>query len=705
MRRIIPILALTVLILGAGGCIKETYDMTMLSKKAHISPVLGISAVRGDISLRDIVEPDGALVLDDNNPVKFVFTMDSVINLRLEDFYDFEEILSYNGVYTVGEITLSPFRSTLTYSLDRISTYFSPALRTEFLALDGTAGPFPAFPLTDPGEAVFPDISGFEYAHLTGGFIDVSVTNNLAAPTGSISVQLYNSSDHTPVGGEAAIPPLSPGETGIASIDLSGLTVRNSIAAAVVLAGSPGTSGPVPIDLSGSNIMVGIEGRSLTVRSGRVIVPEQTISSVEKRDTATVNPGSDTEIVRFKLKSGDINYMVQTHCPLRTRVRLVLPTARKAGTPMTREIFVHANSTATGKIGADNFEIDLSTDPRQPYNRIPVEHTINVTSYGYMVNFSSTDTYNVGVELINPYFDYIEGYFGQQTQTGDTDTLDPGLKDLLKKFSGDIFLSNPSLRLRYSNSFGIPVLVSVDLEGRRGSDIVHLGLAPFSIDHPVDKVTRDITSSYTINRTNSTLPRLISMPPEEIRFTGSAKLNPGGKAGSVNNFVFDGSRILGSLEIEIPLEMRINNLQFADTTGNFLRRGDPEDDPVFSAGDFESARIDLTAKNGFPLGISVSMHLYNSASETILGSVEAKDMLRAAPVDAGGRVTGPGESVTRIEFTRDFLSSAEDADRIIFRFTANSTDNRTRDVKIYADYRIDFRAVLVMKPDIKFNFR
>ncbi len=43
------------------------------------------------------------------------------------------------------------------------------------------------------------------------------------------------------------------------------------------------------------------------------------------------------------------------------------------------------------------------------------------------------------------------------------------------------------------------------------------------------------------------------------------------------------------------------------------------------------------------------------------------------------------------------------ADKIIFKFTMNTTDNGSKDVKIYSDYKIDFKASLVLKPDIKFD--
>ena len=53
--------------------------------------------------------------------------------------------------------------------------------------------------------------------------------------------------------------------------------------------------------------------------------------------------------------------------------------------------------------------------------------------------------------------------------------------------------------------------------------------------------------------------------------------------------------------------------------------------------------------------------------------------------------------------TKDFLSNVNKADKIIFRFTLNATGNVTQEIKIYSDYRINFHAVLVVKPDIKLN--
>ena len=67
-------------------CIKETYNMKMLSKKQHLSPTLAISAVKGDISLSDIVKTNDTVVFDKNKLVIIVFKKDSVVDLKLTDF-------------------------------------------------------------------------------------------------------------------------------------------------------------------------------------------------------------------------------------------------------------------------------------------------------------------------------------------------------------------------------------------------------------------------------------------------------------------------------------------------------------------------------------------------------------------------------------------------------------------------------------------
>ncbi len=287
------------------------------------------------------------------------------------------------------------------------------------------------------------------------------------------------------------------------------------------------------------------------------------------------------------------------------------------------------------------------------------------------------------------------------TATIEPGTFDLGIEDVLKHITGDFLISSPSLIFNYLNSFTDPLEITLNATGIRNNESVDLNDVLFTLTGP-DTPGQVVSASYTIDNTNSNLPQLISLLPESISYSGTATLNPPEKKGLVSEYDQGINQLSGSFELDVPMEFRMSNLQFADTTDNFLK-SDNNNNDAFKPEDFKLLRIDIRAKNGFPLGVSVSMSLYNSQSGTIIKTVDAENLLDAAPVDSNGKASGVTETSTTIEFTEDFFSSIDKADNIIFIFTANTTDGGTKDIKIYSDYRINFNAALVVKPDIKLN--
>jgi hypothetical protein len=334
----------------------------------------------------------------------------------------------------------------------------------------------------------------------------------------------------------------------------------------------------------------------------------------------------------------------------------------------------------------------------QPYNKIPFVYGLTVSSNNAFVNFNSTDVVEIDLRLLNPEIDYVKGFFGQKIELIDEETVDFGIKDVMEKIAGDFHVANPTIRLNYSNSFAIPMQVAFNVQGKKGAEIINLGLAPFTISSPESLTNRDISSTFSINKSNSSLPELISMPPEEITISGSAKMNPAGDPNHLrNNYVFGNSRFLGSIEVDVPLEFSLNNIQLTDTIDNFLKAEDG--DNSLNPEDFQKLKLNLIVQNGFPLGVSLSMSLYDTISGNVLSKVEATDILKPAPVDANGKVTGPKETATSVEMTPAFFSNSSKANKILFHFVLNTTEKK--DVKIYSDYRISFNASVVFKPEIK----
>ena len=220
---------------------------------------------------------------------------------------------------------MSSFSGNISYTLTKDHPEAESGIKGSSL-LHSTDDPqLSLIPVTVLQEGTYSLFPNFEYALFDEGFIDVKVTNNLTAPLQNLSVTLFNTAGHIPVGDPAIIPFINPGETRIASIDLADRTVRNSLSA-IVTVSSPGTTSPVYIDLAGSGIEIAVTARDLWVRSGRIVVPPQTISALggDGVDTIGFDPGSGTQISYISMNRGDLSYTIRSGTELSSILSVTL---------------------------------------------------------------------------------------------------------------------------------------------------------------------------------------------------------------------------------------------------------------------------------------------------------------------------------------------------------------------------------------------
>jgi len=298
--------------------------------------------------------------------------------------------------------------------------------------------------------------------------------------------------------------------------------------------------------------------------------------------------------------------------------------------------------------------------------------------------------------------DFTKGSVIKKTAIINPTTFNMNLNDVLRHITGDFLFLNPSIKFNYTNSFQDSVKVNLIASGQNNGKSIPLNLLPFSLVKPNIPVQQEVTATYVIDKNNSNLRNLISLPPETINFSGTVILTSSVKSDTAGNNILGSNHLLGSVEVDVPLDLTINNLQYTDTVDNFLKDNGNDKNPV-SPENFQFLRINLSAKNGFPLGVSVKMSLYDSVTKSVKSTVDATGILKPAPVDSNGKSSGVTESTATIEFTRDFFSVVNKADKIIFRFTLNSPGSGSDEVKIYSDYRINFKASLVVKPEINLN--
>jgi hypothetical protein len=297
--------------------------------------------------------------------------------------------------------------------------------------------------------------------------------------------------------------------------------------------------------------------------------------------------------------------------------------------------------------------------------------------------------------------DFVKGILIQKTAVIPPGNIDLNLGDITSHISGNFKILNPTIKFNYTNSFPDSVKLDLNFVGRGKNANANLNLAPFSIAKPNLPAQQEISSSFIIDKTNSNLPQLLSLPPESVDYSGTVTVSFSAKS-SPAEMAIAPFHLIGSLEVEIPMELTMTNLQLSDTVDNFLKEDKNSNNPI-KPEDFESLQFNINADNGFPVGVSLKMSLLDSSTGLIKNTVNAGTILKPAPVDSNGKVTGTTNSTTTIEFTKDFFGAVSKADKIIFWLTLNTTGNGTQSVKIYSDYTFDFSAALVVKPDIKLN--
>ncbi len=416
-------------------------------------------------------------------------------------------------------------------------------------------------------------------------------------------------------------------------------------------------------------------------------------------ETLVIEPGEDRKLKKMNIVSGLLNYNLRSWCTFDVAVELTVPGIVNGGSPLVISETIPAGSSVNSTVALGGYLASFDADPVTPYNRLPVEWQITVPSPPG--TYLPTDSINLWLEVGEPEFDYVTGYFGNISEELERDTLDLEMEDLFSKLSGSIYLANPSVTINYSNSFGLPMRIDTEIKGMDDEGEVALERGPVDLDYPSSIDNRDVSSSFTIDRTNSNLPDLISMLPYEIEFFGSAGINPDGEP-ATDNIIFGNSRLIADMEVIIPMDMRINMLQLSDTTDNFLRSDDPEEDNPLEM--LEELSFDLYVENGFPLDARVIFELYDSTSMTILETIDPGNLIQAAPVDNDGRVTEPMITTVEVEMTGEFIDASQEADAIILTFMLNTSEGGTRGVKIYSDYNIVFAAAIRIQAGLNLNF-
>ncbi|MGF1584905.1 MAG: hypothetical protein ACFCUM_06260 [Bacteroidales bacterium] len=613
------------------SCVKENFDFDRLSDQISYRPSFIIPLAHGSLTLGNILEPDDSLVFfDPDNAVRIMIRDDSVTSIFLNDIIDLSQVQQVSRQFTINPVSLDGFNSAAIISLGDL-TGPGHIGEPESSAISGASGSnsiFPGVPLQNAG--VFPadNLPDIDYVRLTEGMIELMVTNGL--PVGiTLEILMKNEYDGSHIG-FFSFNNLEPGQSLVSSGSLEGRVVRNQVSLELISFTSPGSGDDlVFIDLNDA-IDITISSSGLKAEKGRARVPVTLLDSAS--DIVDLSFKDDQLIESFNLESANLEYEIPNNsCGLTLDIDFL--NTEKDGSPYGFDLVTDGYG---GLIKLTSAISDVDVDFDGYGHNLHIEYTLSVGSDAGFTEFDLT-TGNIDFSLMlrDLVPGHVTGYFGKDQFTLDEEEYELGF-DLFRKITGDFRITNPSMRIFYSNSIGVPMNLSFNIrgesaDGNKEADLLGIAHEGFTLSVP-GQPGEMAEGEILLDRETSGIVDFISLPPSAITIAATTFVNPEGKT-SVPNFISSESSFQMGMEIELPLEMQLANLGLTDTIPIDINPGDLDI--------IENLILSLDVYNNFPLGAGIDVILYDSVAGAVLHTFENILLAGAAGVDADG-IASPG---------------------------------------------------------------
>ncbi|WP_321279986.1 hypothetical protein [Marinifilum fragile] len=407
-------------------------------------------------------------------------------------------------------------------------------------------------------------------------------------------------------------------------------------------------------------------------------------------ETFSVDAGNPDIILSNLQLNATIDFSLSN--PLNTDVDLTVtfPGISENGTTVTRTFRVGANAnnqpeSITLSNATVNFKAPFTTG-----NEIDIDFSVYIRDNGTTISGSG----DLGINLTVQNIDFItaSGDFGKQAINIGTGSIDLGV-DFWDDVDGEYRFADPKIHVHLRNSVGVPFAINANITGYSSSgstqnlnpDVLQPVNYPKTIADVLDTPNEE---TITYDKNNSDIVDLMALPPSDrLDYFGNVSLNPDPVDISTQpNIVSNTSRIDADIEIEIPLEFTATNLTLKDTIDGV---------DINDADKVMNAAVVITAKNGYPLDVTVENIQLTDASYNVIDEIKDNEVIDAASVYTSGANVGvvdPNsikEVSHEIKLTQSQIANLNKTENIIINAIV-STQNGGIPVKLKGDYELKF---------------
>ncbi|MFO7867781.1 MAG: hypothetical protein R6U95_00605 [Bacteroidales bacterium] len=557
--------------------------------------------------------------------------------------------------------------------------------------------------------------SFIDYALFTEGTMAVTATNGFAVP---IKYELIVYTDSA--GADVQIGTfdfsnnwLQPGESQSATILFDSTYISSTIKYEYRNVQLDAAT-QVSIDLQNQVLGHNIEITNTIASEGRAFIPEQTLRMDSLIYVTIRDIDSDKKLYKVLIEEGRINYTIQSTIDAATHFIAEFPSMNQNGpTDISREATLNSSSpTQHSSWDLSNLEVDLTTNPEQAYNSMPIHLGYRVNTEAGMMTFGPDQ--HINIEFTNPdsiAFAFIEANLGKVNEDIFKDTLSFNIEDFISNFlSGEITFYDPKLRIQYTNPFGIPGQLKLNLKGTNSDnesvDVFEGHDNSFDILAPsCDEVHNGehLVSTIELNKHTSNIVDFVKILPSEIEYSGEFALNHNAEdEDAILNCVSNKGKAELKVEAELPMKLSIKDLVLQQEI-NLSNM-----DNIENIEQIERLRIYLYTENMFPLDANVRVSMLDTTlneGEQNLGELSMY-LIRSAKTQ-GGKVARDAH-ITK--HTEELVLDAEhdtelkkliQANKLLLEVFLETDQEGDIPVIFYTYYGLNFR----MAVDGKFKYK
>jgi len=679
--------AIILLLLFLSSCVDDHLERLINGKvKVDLDPEIGVPIGQFNITIANLLRDDSLVVQDTvNRSLKIIYRQDSLIQQDVSDVLNIPSQSPSTTTAKVGKINIADFNLQQQLLLGEVIPNLNSATRLALnLAIsNGIPVPFPVVPMQNGGSYSLPGIGSFSSANFYQGSLNFSLVNNWNTTINTLVITLKNPGNQ--IIGKIRLFNVASGASASSTINLSGKDLFSSLSYEIDSIFIPQGTQPVSVTFSQS-LAIAISGTGLIVNSAVAHIPSQNLEN----DTSIIqfNTTNNEEIYDILLDSGFLNLSFISTLPLQISCTLQIPGIRDVNSSNTfsQNFTIQPGPIQNISIDLRNKIIDLKL-LSQGYNQLNVIFSKSLLASIGNVIVDQNDSISFTYALINLKFATVRGFFGQKDISSDPSAIDLNLSTL-KDLGGSFFLANPVLELKVQNSIGVPLTLDLEMLGKKiGQASVPLNSPNRALPYPV-LLGGVASGNIQYDRSNSSLPELISLPPDSILVSGMIHLNPNSVRDT--NFVTKDSHIMLGVEMEMPFELSAYGIGFGDTL--------ELDGQIFKS--LKSADLIFKTINGFPFDFASSFEFMDENYAVI--HRDNLQLMQSAVIDNAGVVISSTSNTTSLILNENILSSLDKAKYLAVRFNMNTPQGGKRVVKLYSDYsillKVGVQARLLLNP-------